>query len=396
MRLLPLAIPTNRSPRGPLVRSGALLAVLAASSAVPTRASVSEPSEPAVRRAEPEDVSTDDDGPAVVGSVPVEIQLDDTYDSDDPDAERRLVFALIEPEITVALFPAVSVYAHGVLEQVRDTGAGENGVFQHHGFFLEDLFLVVDLEPFDLKAGKFTPNFGIAWDVAPGLYGTDVAEGSYEFTERVGAEASWTMEPDAESSPTLSASTFFLDTSILTRSVGSDREPRRVDLDEGGVSNTEDLSSFAVALDGHAPETLGGVRYHMAYSDQARGRGGEKDQHGWAAALEHRVSIGDELEIAPLVEVVRLSDVDGTARHDRTHVTLGTELRSGPWHLDISYTRTREDLPHDRTYDDDHVQVSLGYDFDCGVTVDVGWVHSESFGDLSKTAGARVSYTFEF
>lgn len=35
-----------------------------------------------------------------------------------------------------------------------------------------------------MQTGKLNPGFGIAWDKAPGIYGTDLAE-DYEISERI-------------------------------------------------------------------------------------------------------------------------------------------------------------------------------------------------------------------
>jgi hypothetical protein len=41
-----------------------------------------------------------------------------------------------------------------------------------------------------VQTGKLNPGFGVAWDKAPGIYGTDLAE-DYEISERISVVGTW-------------------------------------------------------------------------------------------------------------------------------------------------------------------------------------------------------------
>src|SRR5690606_32209453 len=113
----------------------------------------------------------------ISGNVWMELQNDKSYRSDDPANERNDLYTKIEPEVTVSVpsLPGLSFTAHGVLEPVADPEPGDSRVFEDHGFFVEEIYASYRRGAFGVRAGKLNPAFGIAWDQAPGVYGTDMA-----------------------------------------------------------------------------------------------------------------------------------------------------------------------------------------------------------------------------
>ena len=85
------------------------------------------------------------------------------------------------------------------------------------GQLVNQLYMSVHLGPVTVYGGKIHPRFGFAWDIAPGLYGTDFAE-DYELVEQLGVGAVWRLPVDYGRHD-LSAEWFRSDTSVLTRSL---------------------------------------------------------------------------------------------------------------------------------------------------------------------------------
>lgn len=331
--------------------------------------------------------------PHISGEVAVEVQNDWSYDSDDAGAELNDLFTKIEPVLEVHLLPGLSLLAHAVLEPVAGPGPRENRVFEDQGLLLEDLYIRYDSGIFSLRGGKFTPNFGLAWDAAPGVYGTDFAEDGYEFAERIGLGASLTHKDEELGTHGLSASAFFLDTSALAGSAFTSRpRPRRGD---GGVGNTGDLSSFAIALDGGEAALLPGLAYHLAFIRQAAGAGDASDETGFAAALSYAIAVG-EVEFQPFVEHVRFDDADGVAGQDRYFLTTSLRATWGDWNLALSRTGRVTEPPGGADIADELIQVSAGYDFGLGFTLDVGWRHTEEAGVDTEILGALLVWSTEF
>jgi len=75
-------------------------------------------------------------------------------------------------------------------ENVLDPSAGMppavDAAARHRAISLEGEHLAFQQGGYALRAGKLTPHFGIAWDEAPGFYGSDFAKGGYRLAGRVG------------------------------------------------------------------------------------------------------------------------------------------------------------------------------------------------------------------
>lgn len=190
----------------------------------------------------------------------------------------------------------------------------------------------------------------------------------------------------------LSASTFFLDTSVLSESLLAERGRTR--LEDGGPSNTEDLSSLAVALDGERVPALRGLAWHAAFIRQAPGRTDESGKWGAALALYGRWPGPGRIELAPVIEGVLFEDADGVAGRKRAFLTTGAELASGPWSIPLVHNLRRTSDDEEGTDTDHLVQVSLGYRFEVGLETHVGWRWAREGGDASETFGILLAYEF--
>ena len=333
--------------------------------------------------------------PSVTGKVPVEIENDTVYNSDDPAAERNDLFTTIEPEVTLTVLPGLSLFAHAVLEPVQDPAPGEDRAFADHGLYLEDLYADYAFGLYGVRIGKFTPRFGIAWDRAPGIYGTDVAEAGYEFTERVGLEGRVTLGTPESGTHTLSGSTFRRDTSPLAESTITGRGS--VARADGGVSNTDGFESFAAALHGKRLMGVDGLGYHIGFISQAPGVDGSADEEGVALALFNRFEIYDgRVGFEQLVEYAIFSNADGVRDRDREFFTLTTKIDWRRWNLSLVYARSDTRLVSGANSDTVQFQASIGYAFDFGLGIDLGWRQLDEAGADSQTFGLLASYEIAF
>ena len=190
------------------------------------------------------------------------------------------------------------------------------------------------------------------------------------------------------------ASTFFLDTSVLAQSTLKSRGTTAHS--DGGVSNTEDFSSFAVSLNGEDVAGIKNLRYHVAHIYQANGVNNTGDETGYAFALTHTFGLAKDLSLTPLIEFVHFENAEGTKDQDRDYVTLSTLFNWKSWNLALAYVdRDTEDA--DGTNTDDYLfQVSAGYEFGFGLAVDVGWSIAEESDVETQTVGVLFAYTYEF
>lgn len=330
--------------------------------------------------------------PKVSGELSVEVENDWTYESDDRAKQNNDLYATVEPAVTVQLSPSWSIYAHAVLEPVEDAEQFENRVFGDHGIYVEDLYVAYDSGPFDGKAGKLNVGFGVAWDIAPGVFGSDFASDGYETSERIGAIAGWRFASERAGAHRLSAGTFFLDTTILSESTLRGRGVTRKD--DGGVSNTEDFSSFVLAADGGEIPGAGNLSYHAAYMHQAAGAGDTADENAFALAVYTDFAVAGGVTVAPIVEYVHQNDAGGVAGEDRDFVTAGAQADWRGFNLAVSWTG--RDTSGTSDQDDYQFQVSAGYAFGFGLTLDIGWKLAEEEGAETKTLGILTAYSIEF
>lgn len=327
------------------------------------------------------------------GGISFELQNDWNYDSDDRGNLNNQLAPTIEPSITFQLAPAWSVSAAAVMEPIGDPEKFEHRVFEDIGLYMEELFAEYAGDRFGAKAGKLNPGFGIAWDNAPGLYGTDIAE-DYETSERIGFIGSWAVGQGRYGNHTVSASTFFADTSILSESALRGRGDTRKR--DGGVSNTQSFESFLVALNGEDLPLPGKPGYHLSFMKQEAGLGDTADETSFAAGMFASFDLGNELSFDPLVEMVSQVSQGGVSGRDRFYLTAGGQLSWAGWNLAASVTERYTDNTAAANNTDTHFQVSAGYSFDFGLSIDVGWKISEDGGAETRTLGALAAYSIEF
>jgi hypothetical protein len=320
-----------------------------------------------------------------------EIENDWTFDSDDSDNELSDLYATFEPFIALHITPELSIESGLVFEPVKDPDPGDSRAFEDQGLYAETLGVVYANDLFSVYGGKFNPTFGAAWDVAPGIYGADFAE-DYELTERIGFGGSLTGGNDDYGFHTLSGNLFFLDTTFLSKSAFTNRGRTRKS--DGGVSNTESLESFSVTLDGADMPFLPGLGYTLGVERQEGGKGDPKDELGFVAGLYGAFDVTSETTLEPILEYVYLDNAEGQ-RQDRQYITVGSAIFRGPWNLSASYTGRFTDPDGESNIDDTLYQVSLGYEFDFGLAVDIGYGFTEEEDIDSHTVGLVFAYEFD-
>lgn len=331
--------------------------------------------------------------PRIEGEIPIEIQNDYTFDADNKADELNDTYATIEPAISIRFTEQFSFETGLVLEPVLDPDPNDDRFLEDEGLYAETAFLLYRVyENFEIFGGKINPTFGVAWDIAPGVYGTDLAE-DYELTERIGFGGSLTLGNEEAGTHTLTANTFFADTSFLSGSIITDRP--RTQKSDGGVSNTEDFSSFSVTLDGDLAFIAEDIGYHVGVVSQEGGVGDPEDELGVAVALFGEFAVGEDTAVGPVVEYVHQSNAGG-ADEDRDYITLGFGVTHGQWNFAVSDTIRNIDPAGGADSDDNQIQVSGGYEFENGLTFDVGYKHLEDGGNESNTIGALLTYTIPF
>lgn len=331
--------------------------------------------------------------PNVEHTLAVELEADHTYRSDNPDNKRSIGFAKAELASTLHLTEAFSVLAIVKFEPVNDPTPGRDSWFGEQGLFLDTLAADYDDGLLLGTAGKFTQNFGIAWDLAPGIWGNSFAE-DYELSERWGLRAGAQGDAGDWGKHSVTASAFFRDTTALSDSAFTRRG--RLRRSDGGPANTESPKSFNLALDSEEFVVVPGLRTHLAYLHQARGVGNDAAEKGIAIGAAWEIELAEEWTLTPIVEHARFHDFGGSDGARARYLTAGGELRYGPWNLAVvqAWRDAREpgsDEVRDRLF-----QITGGYKFDFGLGIDAGWFATRTDGVDDRGVGVRLVYETEF
>lgn len=324
------------------------------------------------------------------GAALIEFHNDWTARSDDADNERNDMHVTVETALEARLTPRLKAASLIVYEPVRDPAAGRDRTFEDQGLYVEELFLAYADERFGLRGGKFGQKFGIAWDAAPGIWGTDFAE-DYELAEQIGVAGDVRFAA-AGGQHQFTVGTFFADTSILSESALTNRGRTRES--DGGAGNTGDFSSYVVSLEGESFTAAPGIAYHLAHVSRDSDGAGETTEKGYAAALRYGFTAG-AVEVGTLIEMVHFSDRSGTAGSDADYLTTAVGATWGKWHLALSRT-ARDTRASGSDVDDSLNQASVGYAFDNGIGVHVGYRHARESSVSTHTYGLMTDYALKF
>ena len=122
----------------------------------------------------------------------------------------------------------------------------------------------------------------MAWDEAPGFYGTSLAE-DYELSEQIGVTVD---TPLGAAGGVLSFAVFYADDTALSNSIGNKRG--RNSTAAGGVGNTGELNNVALQYAQEFGDTTAwvGARYLSA------GEGDTADETGIVAGASHNFGDG--------------------------------------------------------------------------------------------------------
>ncbi|MBP7903865.1 MAG: DUF481 domain-containing protein [Alphaproteobacteria bacterium] len=337
------------------------------------------------------------DYPAVSGELILELEGEASLGSDDPEDERDI--SAFNAEISAELGLSENFYIDTtlVLEPVRDPDPGKDSFFEDEGAYVEELTLNFEYGPWSAFAGKFNPGFDTSWERDRGIWTEDFAE-DYEITEKIGLGGAYEMESDRFGNHIASASAFFADTTFLSGSLGTSRE--HVSLEDGGLSNTESLSSYVVTLEGAEIPPIETIYYRLGYRhlEAAKEDEGDDDEGGVILRLgnDFAIDVTEHFTADLLTEYTYVEDFEGTDDNNHYFTVSLVNTFYDRLNLAIGFTARKVDSREEPTAHDHLLQVSGGYDFGTGLTAEIGWRNTEEDGVHTDIAGGIVRYTYDF
>jgi hypothetical protein len=281
-------------------------------------------------------------GPCLIYSGSFDLKAEWQHPSDSTIANSYLLLPTSENNFRFKTNDAFSIIANVVSEQVVDPVPGENQYFTGLGTYVDVLQAQYDFENVSIWGGKIHPAFGRAWDITPGLHGTDLAE-AYDLAERIGGGASFSFDTGGFSNK-LQASAFTVDRTILSESLFNNRG--RTSLADGGAGNTSGVSSFAISLDGCIGADAdscydeGDVGYQLAARYQKGGVGSDGNELGFLGSLNKSIVMSDDTTLRLLGEAAWFRNFEGSA--DNALVFTGSAaLDTGAMTYSVAYSQQR-------------------------------------------------------
>lgn len=336
---------------------------------------------------------------SVAGSF--ELEFDNAFNTSDPQASYRSLYATIEPEITVNLNESFRLFGHLVFEPVLDPPPNTTSYFKDQGLYFEELNAQATLGPVDLSTGLVDPAFGLASDDAPGLYGGDFASG-YDYTGAMGVAGTWALASSEAGDGALTAeqsvsfAVFNADRTALSKSLFTNRG--QTTLSDGGVGNTDTPQSFSLAYTYATLDSAGevaGPTARFAVRRLAAGAGDAYSELGVLAAFETSFDLGDDRAVKPIAEFAYFSHQAGGSEN-ATDATLGAEYDQGPWA--VSLVGAVNDVTGSPAPIDYMVTGSVGRTFDFEPTgefdLSVGYGYARTDGETGNTVGVLLSKDF--
>lgn len=278
------------------------------------------------------------------------------------------IYPSLETDVALEAGNGFALNTDVIVEPMTDPVPGENRAFGDIGAYIKTLNLSYETDDFSVLAGQFEPDFGRAWNVAPGLYGTFLAE-DYELVDRLGVEGSYFFNAGGFHNQA-TASVFTLDRSFLSGSLGTSRDLNN--LNDGGAGNTNGLSSVALTLtgcQGTDPDSCyddGTLGYQVGVLFQREGQGDYGSETGVVGSLNKMFKTGDEQDVKLLGEVAYFNNFEGTDS-DVVYATASAAYDISDYTLSLTGTQ-RAGITH-RDDDETFVDASAVYNLGDAVSI---------------------------
>ena len=292
---------------------------------------------------------------------------------------------------TLLFAPRLALFSDMTLDQINGPNPGQDSWLEGEGIFSSDLFLQYSDQFFTLGGGQFTPNFGIANALAPGVYGGDFV-GDYSFDDQIGLFTSLDFGREQIGRHIFSASLFMVDTSFLSKSIitsngGTSRS-------DGGPGNSGSLESFTLTYDGvDVPICdMPILQYQLGFISQAEGEGDTGRQYGFVAGAAITIpldrnpyaTVANRYQaIQPLIEYAHFENWTGVDGATADYFTAGVDYFYGDWDFSMAgTTRSIEGLGAGDA-DDYMITAAVGYQLygyqalGGNGQVSFGWAYSE-------------------
>ena len=326
-----------------------------------------------------------------------------------PDSNN--LFNTSDLSTTVRFAPRLVLFSDVTFDQLNPPDPGQDSWFGDQSLFSSNLFLQYSNQIVTVGGGQYTPDFGVANALAPGIYGADFV-GDYSYDDQLGVFASLDLGFEQVGRHIFSGNLFTVDRTFLSNSVINSRG--RTTAADGGAGNNGSLDSFALAYNGIDVPIFDRPILQYSFGFISQGAPDSPDaarQQGYVAGAAITIPLDDSAlrtaqskykALQPLIEYAHFEDWDGTEGASSDFLTLGLEYFSGDWDLNVSTTFRDVDNSPDDAGNDYLVQATVGYQlygyqaFGGNGQIAAGWSYRRDGGVYSNTIGLQLSLSWDF
>ena len=252
-----------------------------------------------------------------------------------------------------------------------------NQYFENQTLFAQEIVITYENKNTSLLAGKFTPNFGTAWQWGRGIWSHDLAR-NYKENEKLGVGGVYRVgNLKKVGLYNFGLAAFTNDRNNLDNSLITNRDSdSKSDAKPG---DTKSLKSYVASLDIlFAFNKKEQLSYHFSYIDMAVNSRASSipqnkidSQKGIAAGMNYRYPINDYFLLDTLLEYVDLKNIGGNSDVGQQYSTLsfvGELCRN--WNVTGATTNLAQKQINQNGFDQNLSEISVGYKFDKTVIFD--------------------------
>ena len=358
--------------------------------------------------------------PIIQGRMGVSLFTEDTYDGKNLNNQPMNSYG--RAYVMGNAYFTEDFYLSGNFRYSSSSGSNttENYFIDSGSAFIAELALRYDADNYSLVAGHASVNYSLAKMYSAGLWGSTLIRKEYGVDGMMILGGSYKMDFGRYGNHALSGTAFMVDTSALSDSFGSSKDP--TPLSVGGPANTGKFNNYALALDGLKIKDLPKFRYQVAavklttqslYNTDTNQPVSSQylanEQRYVAAAMWDKIDLGASIKLTPLFEYNRTLNSEGISGYDKSYYTGSFLFGYKQWNLglsaslwDTNWSRVSNGykiIPSNNYFNDrnNQAQIALGYVFSNGIKAAIGYRKENKYiNSNSQTIGVNLKYDLPF
>lgn len=358
------------------------------------------------------------DDPLFTGKVGFSLSSDDTYEGR---TANNPINSYASAYVLGNLYATKDLYVSANLRYASSKGDATTGNYflDEGSAFVAELVLRYDADNWSALVGHTNINHSLSRNNAAGLWGNQFAKKEVGVDGMMVMGGSYAFDMGRYGNHSLSARAFMVDTTVLSDTFGSNRDPTPLSI--GGSGNTGKFNNYSVALDGIKIKDLPKFRYQLgglwmktnSLEYTLKGTKGNVDtkylgneQRYVVSAMWDKLDLISNIKVTPLLEYNRILNADGIDGYAKTYYIGSLLFGYKQWNFGMSggvwdanwQTQTsalKQFLPSNSFTNDryNQFQAALGYVFENGIKATIGYKKENKYSNLNtQTIGMNLKY----